>query len=231
MTIAERFYGDRNEWYKIYEINKATLGRAPTLPDIPHVREGQVLHLPDLPSDGIRYTVEPGDLLERITTQYYGDHYDYLQDLIYEKNRTVIGYNRNSLNPGQELIIPLLEPLPDRTLLIRKGDTLWEIARAFYNDPSLGQSIYEYNRAVIGDDPDRLETGDKLILPPGSPPKSYTIKPNDTLQTISFHCYGTIGKFADIRLSNRDVIGYDIPGDDASFLHPGQELNLYGCTR
>lgn len=230
-SIAERFYLDEKQWRKIYEINRETIGQVFFPSDLPPVRAGQILHLPDLPREGLPHDVELGDHLQRIASLYYGDFYQELQNRICEKNKRVIGSDCNRLSPGQVLIIPLLEPLPDRAFLVRPGDTLWDIARAFYNDPSLSSLIYEQedNKKVIGPDPSQLKAGIILTLPLREPPvavTNYTVEAEDTFQTIANSCYGSEEKYIDIHLANRDITGYDF-----SFLQPGQKLKLYGCIQ
>lgn len=48
---------------------------------------------------------------------------------------------------------------------VAPGDTLSGIAQRFYGDPGRWRTIYEANRAVLGD-PDRLKSGMKLKIPP-----------------------------------------------------------------
>jgi nucleoid-associated protein YgaU len=50
--------------------------------------------------------------------------------------------------------------------IVRSGDTLSKIAKAYYSDPSCWEVIYDANRAVIGADPGSLEVGTKLTIPP-----------------------------------------------------------------
>lgn len=50
--------------------------------------------------------------------------------------------------------------------IVRPGDTLGGIARQYYNDPGLWQTIYRANRGVIGSNPDRVVEGTVLIIPP-----------------------------------------------------------------
>jgi nucleoid-associated protein YgaU len=229
--IAKTFYEDQGQWYKIYEINRETLGQPFFESDPPPVRAGQILQMQNLPPEGLLHKVEPGDSLQRISSLYYGDAYRELQTRICEKNRNVIGTDCNRLSPGQLLTIPLLRPLPIRTILTRSGDTLWEISAAFYDDPTLSSLIYEQedNKTMIGPEPSRLTGGLVLILPLLEPPVSvanYTVEAKDTLQTISDACYGSEEKDKDIYLANRDIIGYD-----SSLLQPGQKLKLYGCKQ
>jgi nucleoid-associated protein YgaU len=49
---------------------------------------------------------------------------------------------------------------------VRSGDTLSRIAQSHYRDASKWKAIYDANRTAIGWDPDRLEVGMRLRLPP-----------------------------------------------------------------
>lgn len=50
-----------------------------------------------------RYTVKPGDTLTKISREYYGDPNQY--NKIFNANRSVLK-DPNSIQPGQELVIP-----------------------------------------------------------------------------------------------------------------------------
>lgn len=52
----------------------------------------------------------------------------------------------------------------ERTHVVVKGDTLYGLARRYYNDPSRWKDIYESNRHVLSD-PNRLRVGQELSLP------------------------------------------------------------------
>lgn len=53
-----------------------------------------------------------------------------------------------------------------QTYTVQSGDTLLSIATKFYNDSSQWQKIYNANKSVIGDNPDKLQLGEKLTIPP-----------------------------------------------------------------
>lgn len=57
-----------------------------------------------------------------------------------------------------------LDPVGGQTYVVRKGDTLYKLARRFYNDQSRWREIWEANRNRIPD-PDQLRVGMKLIIP------------------------------------------------------------------
>jgi nucleoid-associated protein YgaU len=47
---------------------------------------------------------------------------------------------------------------------VQKGDTLYKVARRFYNDQSRWREIWEANKTRLPD-PDKLPIGIKLIIP------------------------------------------------------------------
>ena len=51
-----------------------------------------------------------------------------------------------------------------RSYVVRKGDTLYSLARRFYNDQSKWRLIYEANRASLRD-PNHIQVGQVLTIP------------------------------------------------------------------
>jgi nucleoid-associated protein YgaU len=49
---------------------------------------------------------------------------------------------------------------------VRSGDTLSRIAQLKYQDAAKWKAIFDANRGTIGFDPDRLEVGMRLRIPP-----------------------------------------------------------------
>ena len=47
---------------------------------------------------------------------------------------------------------------------VQKKDTLYALARQYYNDQSRWKDIYEANRAELGD-PNRIRVGQRLVIP------------------------------------------------------------------
>lgn len=62
-----------------------------------------------------------------------------------------------------------------RTHLVRKGDTLWSIAREYTNDPYRWKQVYELNTAIVRD-PHWIYPGERLVLP-GAAPADATAAP------------------------------------------------------
>jgi nucleoid-associated protein YgaU len=52
------------------------------------------------------------------------------------------------------------------TYEVQSGDTLLSIAQQSYGDPTLWRQIYDANKDTIGSDPDKLQVGMKLTIPP-----------------------------------------------------------------
>lgn len=51
-----------------------------------------------------------------------------------------------------------------RTHTVAKGDTLYKLARQYYNDQSKWKDIYEANRAEMGN-PNQIRVGQRLVIP------------------------------------------------------------------
>ncbi|MEG4939477.1 LysM peptidoglycan-binding domain-containing protein [Microcoleus sp. F4-D5] len=109
------------------------------------------------------------------------------------------------------------------TYTVQSGDTLSVIAQKFYNDANLWQRIYEANRGIIGQDPDRIFPGQNLVIPgftnASGSPRTYTVQPGDTLSVIAQNFYGDANLWQTIHEANRSVIG-----QDPDQIFPGQNL-------
>jgi nucleoid-associated protein YgaU len=53
------------------------------------------------------------------------------------------------------------------TYTVQKGDSLSKIAKKHLGDANAWKKIYEANKAVIGDNPDKIFPGQKLKIPGG----------------------------------------------------------------
>ena len=103
------------------------------------------------PSGDIEYIVKKGDTLSGIAAKY-GTTYQKLA----EYNGIA---NPNLIYPGQVIKIP--NGSAEQTYVVQKGDTLSGIASKF---GTTWQSIYEKNKAVIGDNPNLIIPGQVLII-------------------------------------------------------------------
>lgn len=55
-------------------------------------------------------------------------------------------------------------PAGGRTHTVAKGDTLYKLARQYYNDQARWKDIYEANRAEMGN-PNQIRVGQRLVIP------------------------------------------------------------------
>ncbi|WP_377268102.1 peptidoglycan DD-metalloendopeptidase family protein [Peterkaempfera sp. SMS 1(5)a] len=93
---------------------------------------------------------------------------------VYLDNREVIGDDPDLVRPGERLHLDLPAAARDhegaggRRHVVRRGESLSSIAEAADVDGGW-QSVYLDNREVIGDDPDLIHPGQRLVLPaPGT---------------------------------------------------------------
>ena len=119
------------------------------------------------------YTIEPGDTYAAIAEAVYGSERYTIS--IAQANPLV---DPLKLQPGQVIRLPHIAPKPARTpppaeltdgsvyYVVRAEDTLSRIARQHYRDPRLWRVIYMANREPIGPDPDRIQPGARIIIPP-----------------------------------------------------------------
>ena len=61
---------------------------------------------------------------------------------------------------------PVAAAATNATYTVRSGDTLPAIASEVYGDANRWTTIYDANRAIIGDDPNLIQIGEQLTLPP-----------------------------------------------------------------
>lgn len=61
-------------------------------------------------------------------------------------------------------------PRAARTYTVASGDTLWAIAKKELGAGTRWPELYEKNRGVIGDNPDRIKPGQVLTIPETSEP-------------------------------------------------------------
>lgn len=68
------------------------------------------------------------------------------------------GYNAAPANSG------FAGATGGRTHTVQKGDTLYKLARQYYNDQARWKDIYEANRAEMGS-PNQIRVGQRLVIP------------------------------------------------------------------
>jgi len=131
----------------------------------------------------ITYVVKPGDSLAKIASQF---------DINVETVRTANSLKKNTITPGQELIIL---PISGIYYTVKKGDTLNALAIKYKISAS---TIREYNNL----EEDTLRIGEKIILP-GAKEKVIVTNPTNinsatkiTENSVSgsdFFLYPTVG--------------------------------------
>ena len=210
-SIGRRFYGIGRHWGAIYETNREVIGSDPN-----QIRLGMQLIIP--PPDFRAYTVQAGDTLSAIAQRFYGDAER--QNLIYETNLNVIGNDPELLRPGLQLVIPDITWVS--VYPVQSGDTLSAIAQRFYGDTHQWHAIYETNRSVIGNDPNRLHLGIQLVIPYITGVWVYTVQAEDTLLAIAQYFYRETRQWQIIYETNRSVIG-----EEPNHLRPGISLVIF----
>ena len=68
--------------------------------------------------------------------------------------------------PSPAAVVARASPSPEREYVVQAGDTLRTIAEQQYGDATLWQRLYQANTDVIGNNPDALQPGMRLRIPP-----------------------------------------------------------------
>lgn len=107
--------------------------------------------------------------------------------------------------------------------VVRRGDTLWDIAEARLGNPLLWTSLYEANRATI-QRPNLIHPGQTLVIPAAQATPRYrgtrTVRKGDTLWDIAEAVYGNPLRWKAIYEANRQIIA------QPNLIYPGQTLVL-----
>lgn len=119
-------------------------------------------------TDGLLPTVDPEVLLhhpaegatwESLAVHLYGD----------AGKALLLRHNNEGMDvPGEAIFVPAradaVEQLDERVVMVRQGETLWQVAKRTLGKGSQWREIYEANRDVISD-PDYLAPGTVLTVP------------------------------------------------------------------
>ena len=125
------------------------------------------------PDGTVTYTVQKGDTLGFIATNYYGDNAQ--RNALYRANADAFAETNGQLRPGMTLVIPETLGGVDRlsypaagegeTLYtVKAGDTLGAIAKAVYGDVMEYQAIYERNSDRLKN-ANTIYEGQIIVLP------------------------------------------------------------------
>jgi len=116
------------------------------------------------------YIVQPGDTLEGISVEFSVP----IAEIIKENNLENIYY----LKTGMELKIPIVQSSAFNTYIVKRGDTIYSLAKNKEIDPTLLANINGL------DNKDYLYAGQQILLPKEGVTVILT-KPGDTLQNIA----------------------------------------------
>ncbi len=132
-------------------------------------------------------------------------------------NKSILGPNRGVLSRGRSLGPLKKERLTDMTggstvtYIVKRGDTLMEIAFDKYADYLRWRKIYSENREKIVK-PELMQIGTQLDINNFSPVdinrsgKAYKIKKSDTLKSISKQLYGDENQWKKLWKNNPQLI-------------------------
>jgi len=101
-------------------------------------------------------------------------------DVSVEGDTVMVSGNANSQEEREKIVLALgnvagvasveetieaAEPAPEATFYtVRRGDTLWKVAKSYYGDGNKYQSIFEANRPMLSH-PDKIYPGQVLRIP------------------------------------------------------------------
>lgn len=112
------------------------------------------------------YTVQRGDNLWDIARKQLGDGSRWSE--IYKMNSDVIGSNPDLIHTGLDLKLPGSDATPIAEAghyTVTPGDNLWDIAKDKLGDGSRWGEIYDANKAIIGENPRMIFSGQDLEIP------------------------------------------------------------------
>lgn len=120
------------------------------------------------------YEVQPGDTFSTIAVKIYGSGNQWIDiataNPFIDPKRLQVGQTIRLPNPDDILGVND-QDAPDApgkmvTYVVRPGDSLSSIAQRYYDDAEQWRIIFDANRNTIGSDPNRLNAGGVLRIPP-----------------------------------------------------------------
>jgi nucleoid-associated protein YgaU len=177
------------------------------------------------------YKTQEGDTLSGIAQRAYNKDSELYRTAIYRMNQHTIGDDPGVIQAGEHLWLPRIadridarKPDTNIVYIVKAGDTLSSIAQRAYNkDPELYRTaIYRMNQHTIGNDPNVIQPGEPLYLPPISNPSPiqntfYIVQAGDTLSSIAQQAYNNRKK---TKLISQSVLSEKVIGR----IKPGQIL-------
>jgi LysM repeat protein len=70
----------------------------------------------------------------------------------------------------------MAQPIPGSDYTVQANDTLSSIAQQAYGNANAWQKIYDANKQVIGNDPNLLQVGEVIFIPPVDAPHVTTVR-------------------------------------------------------
>mgnify|MGYP000282932054 CR=1 FL=1 len=120
------------------------------------------------------HVVAPDDDLWSLAHSTYGDGTQWRR--IVQANADLL-QGPAELVPGTRLVLPgVTRDDGGSVVVVRKGDTLWHLAKTHLGDGNRWPEIYAANRELI-DDPDEIEIGWRLVIPPRTVAPSTPLTP------------------------------------------------------
>jgi nucleoid-associated protein YgaU len=129
------------------------------------------------------------------------------------------------------------KPPETRLHVVRRGESLWSIARDQLGEGTRYVELVDLNSDVLGGHPDFITPGLELLLPvdPDQPktdgPHTRIVEPGDTLSEIALDEYADATRYPEIVKASHDTVQPD--GDrltDPDLIRPGWKFTIPGDT-
>ncbi len=187
-VIVEYGFADSDEDASLIKNNWEKLAEAVTKAIVDYAGGKYVA-----PLDSNYYTVKSGDSLWSISRKF---------GITVDELKNANNLSSNLLSVGQNLIIPSKEEKADNEYVVKKGDTLYSIAKKYSTSVDNLKSI---NNIIT----DSLSVGQVLKLPTTDEENTYIVKKGDSLYSIAKSYNTSVDDLKDINnlTSNTLAIG------------------------